>query len=271
MTMTSVDMDGLRKEAQRVLYRSQKKVAKACERADKCEAQQEALLAAENPTLEELEALPDCTGLREAATTEAERLVRLEELVGGLQQAARDGYADEGRISQLRDLAVSLDVADRPPVRPPTKPKKPKGPKREAPRLPYRTFRSEGGVEIRVGKGAKDNDKLSTEPEHRNGDDWWLHAAGCPGSHVIIRTDTLSDEGALPREVELDAAVLAANYSKAALGGNVAVNLCRARQVSKPEGAKPGLVQLRGDVKTIKVNWKNEKRRLERLAESLSG
>ena len=72
----------------------------------------------------------------------------------------------------------------------------------------------------------------------------------------------------MPAEVELDAAVLAANYSKSALTGKVAVNLCRARQVSKPFGAKPGLVKLSGDVKTIRVNWKAEKTRLERLSEN---
>ena len=33
-----------------------------------------------------------------------------------------------------------------------------------------------------------------------------------------------------------------------AQSGVVAVNLCRARQISKPFGAKPGLVSLRGDV-----------------------
>ena len=124
---------------------------------------------------------------------------------------------------------------------------------------------SEGGVEIRVGKQAKDNDVLSTDPAHRDNDDWWLHASGCPGSHVVIRHETVSGSS-LPREVELDAAVLAANYSKAAKSGTVPVNICKARQVSKPAGAKPGLVQLSGDVKTIKVNWKNEKRRLDRLS-----
>jgi predicted ribosome quality control (RQC) complex YloA/Tae2 family protein len=78
-------------------------------------------------------------------------------------------------------------------------------------------------------------------------------------------------ELAAPRQVELDAAVLAANYSKAARSGSVGVNLCRARQVSKPAGAKPGLVQLSGDVRTLRLNWRNEKRRLERLRDALEG
>ena len=69
----------------------------------------------------------------------------------------------------------------------------------------------------------------------------------------------------LPREVELDAAVLAANYSKASRNGVVGVTLCRARQVSKPVGAKPGLVQLQGDVRVLKLNWQKERHRLDRL------
>ena len=67
----------------------------------------------------------------------------------------------------------------------------------------------------------------------------------------------------------MDAAVLAANNSRAILGGRIGVTLCRARQVSKPQGVKPGLVQLKGDVRTVKVDWKKEKPRLERLQNSL--
>lgn len=35
--------------------------------------------------------------------------------------------------------------------------------------------------------------------------------------------------------------------------------------MSKPFGAKPGLVQLNGDVQSIAVDWRREKQRLERL------
>ena len=269
--LADVNIDGLRKEAQRVLYRAQKKVAKAEDKAAKCEAKQEALLEDPNASLEALEALPNCAALRDMAAAEAEREHRLSDLVAGLQAAvASDGESDEAALSKLVSMASELGVNDCPPPRAPPKPRKKKGPRpsQQAPRLPYRVFTSEGGAEIRVGKQAKDNDVLSCDPAHRDNDDWWLHASGCPGSHVIIRTDSLAG-GELPREVELDAAVLAANYSKAALNGNVPVNLCKARQVSKPSGAKPGLVQLSGDVKTIKLNWKIEKHRLERLQATL--
>ena len=41
--------------------------------------------------------------------------------------------------------------------------------------------------------------------------------------------------------------------------------LCRCRDVTKPRGAKPGLVQLNGQVRTISVNMKEAEKRLERL------
>jgi hypothetical protein len=53
--------------------------------------------------------------------------------------------------------------------------------------------------------------------------------------------------------------------SKAANAGKVTVNYCRCRNVSKPSGAKPGLVYLNGEVSTIAVNIKSETLRLDRL------
>ena len=47
--------------------------------------------------------------------------------------------------------------------------------------------------------------------------------------------------------------------------GKAGVSLCRARTVSKPSGAKPGLVRLTGDVTTLKVDLALERPRLKRL------
>jgi len=275
---STVNLDELRKEAQRQLYRAQKKTAKAIDRVRVCEEKEKAVMEKADATLEELEALPNGDTLRTDAAAEQEREMKLLELVNGLQAAtSRESATGDAPpvVAELVGLAAKLGVIAQDgsvsaPVRAPPKPTKPKGPRASTePRLPYRVFRSESGAEIRVGKQASDNDVLSTDPEHRDGDDWWLHASGCPGSHVVVRARTVG-ASTLPRDVELDAAVLAANYSKAAKTGNVAVSLCRARQVSKPFGAKPGLVQLNGDVKTVKVDWRKEKHRLERLASTLS-
>ena len=251
-------LPGLQKEAARQLDRAHKKLSKAVTRAAACEREQAALLEQDDPSLEALEALPNCEELRAKADAEAERAAQLQALVDDLAAVAAPPTP-----AALASRAEALGVGDAPPARPPPPPRKPKGPRGNKTRLPYKVYESDGGAEIRVGRTAADNDELSTDPAHRDGDDWWLHAAGCPGSHVVVRADTVA-AAELPRDVELDAAVLAAKYSKAALGGNVKVNLCRARQVSKPSGAKAGLVQLSGDVKTLRLNWGIEKRRLAR-------
>lgn len=104
----------------------------------------------------------------------------------------------------------------------------------------YRTYEKDGWT-ILVGKGASDNDELSLEIAEPQ--DWWLHAAGYSGSHVVVRSpDGLEP----PRPVLQHAARLAAWHSKArGAGGKVDVHVCQARDVSKPRGFKAGLVQLK--------------------------
>mmetsp|Transcript_18287 Transcript_18287/g.24762 ORF Transcript_18287/g.24762 Transcript_18287/m.24762 type:complete len:106 (-) Transcript_18287:177-494(-) len=95
--------------------------------------------------------------------------------------------------------------------------------------------------------------------------EWWMHAAGSAGSHVVIRCE----DDPLPKETVQDAAVLAAKYSKAGAGGRTRVSLTRCRNVSKPPGAKPGLVRLSGDVATVQVDMKASAKRLERLEDTV--
>jgi len=91
-----------------------------------------------------------------------------------------------------------------------------------------------------------------------------MHAAGCPGSHIVIRCH---DEQ-LDAEVKNDAAALAARQSKCQCkcqGSTIKVSLTRWRDVKKPPGAVPGLVQLTGKVETVSVNMKEAETRLDRL------
>jgi predicted ribosome quality control (RQC) complex YloA/Tae2 family protein len=107
-----------------------------------------------------------------------------------------------------------------------------------------RGFRSEeiDGFEVLVGKGDTDNDKLTFREAEPH--DFWMHVAGCPGSHVIVRNPERLD--ALPKAVEERAATLAAWHSKArGAKGKVEVHVCRAGDVSKPRGFAPGEVRLR--------------------------
>ena len=105
----------------------------------------------------------------------------------------------------------------------------------------YRTVDVEG-FEVLIGKGDADNDALTfgvAEPQ-----DFWLHVAGPPGSHVVIRNPDGLEEP--PRPVLQRAAELAAWHSKArGARGKVEVHVCRVADVSKPRGFEPGQVLLR--------------------------
>lgn len=104
---------------------------------------------------------------------------------------------------------------------------------------PYRTFVVDG-FEILVGRGEEENDLLTFEVALPN--DLWLHVAGgTPGSHVVVRVPEGVD---VPPEVVERAAAAAAWYSKARAAAKVEVHVCRARDVHKPRGAPPGLVEI---------------------------
>ena len=98
---------------------------------------------------------------------------------------------------------------------------------------PYR-YRSSDGIEIHVGKNASQNDRLTTGAKPN---ETWLHAKNMPGSHVIIRC-----EGEIPRQTLLEAAILAAWYSKGQRSSGVPIDYTLRRYVKKPGGAAPGMV-----------------------------
>ncbi|MDQ8153035.1 MAG: NFACT RNA binding domain-containing protein [Gemmatimonadota bacterium] len=105
----------------------------------------------------------------------------------------------------------------------------------------YRTVTVEG-FEVLVGKAAKDNDYLTLKVAKPL--DLWLHVAGVPGSHVVVRNpDKLAE---IPKPVIERAAEYAAYYSKAREArGKVEIHVCWASDVRKERGAPPGEVQLR--------------------------
>ena len=97
-------------------------------------------------------------------------------------------------------------------------------------------FTSSDGLEIHVGKNNRQNDQLTMKTASSN--DIWLHARNTPGSHVIIKKQL----GDVPQGTLLEAASLAAYFSKARMSGNVGVDYTAVRHVRKPSGAKPGMV-----------------------------
>ncbi|MDY0408124.1 NFACT family protein [Virgibacillus soli] len=90
------------------------------------------------------------------------------------------------------------------------------------------------GTVIYVGKNNKQNEYLTTKFARRN--DIWLHTKDIPGSHVVIRHDNPSEE------VILEAAHIAAYFSKSRESSSVPVDYTKVRHVQKPKGAKPGFV-----------------------------
>ena len=113
---------------------------------------------------------------------------------------------------------------------------------------PYRTYPIDR-FEVLVGRGAAENDILSFEVAEPG--DFWLHAAGYAGSHVVIRNpDLLADP---PSGVLQQAARLAAWHSKARGGrGKVEVHWCRAADLRKPGRFAAGKVLLK-QWETIRV------------------
>ncbi|MBY0097638.1 Rqc2 family fibronectin-binding protein [Mesobacillus maritimus] len=95
-------------------------------------------------------------------------------------------------------------------------------------------YTSSDGTEILVGKNNKQNDYLTNKAAAR--DDIWLHTKDIPGSHVVIRSKEPAEK------TILEAATIAAYYSKARSSSSVPVDFTKVRHVKKPSGAKPGFV-----------------------------
>lgn len=95
---------------------------------------------------------------------------------------------------------------------------------------------SNDGYHIYVGKNNLQNDELTFS--FANGGDWWFHAKGAPGSHVIVKTN--GDE--LPDRTFEEAGRLAAYYSKNRGSDKVEIDYVEKKHVKKPNGAKPGFV-----------------------------
>jgi predicted ribosome quality control (RQC) complex YloA/Tae2 family protein len=110
-------------------------------------------------------------------------------------------------------------------------------PREARPSLPYRVFRSSGGLEIRVGRGAKHNDELTFK--HSSPGDVWLHARHVGGAHVILRWP---GPGNPPARDLAEAATLAALHSKARTSGSVPVDWTFRKYVRKPRKSPPGRV-----------------------------
>lgn len=98
-------------------------------------------------------------------------------------------------------------------------------------------FISDDGYDIYVGKNNTQNDYVTLKLSRST--DIWFHTKNIHGSHAIVRTPNALD---VPERTYMQAASLAAYYSKARESENVAVDYTEVKNVKKPSGAKPGMV-----------------------------
>ena len=160
---------------------------------------------------------------REAAETRLDGAIEhRERLEAALSDIEPVRSLKELREAELRHKAIVAGLASKRETAPEAR--------------PYRlvNFR---GYDILIGRSARLNDRLTFGIASKN--DYWLHARGTSGSHVIIRRNR--DE-TLPGDVIERAASLAAWFSKARGSSLVPVIVTERKFVRKPKGALPGAV-----------------------------
>lgn len=178
------------------------------------------------------------TKARNAGKEIQDRLQRIDAELADLE--TRSGELEDVIASGDEDLLLEFSGVAAKPQRAELRKKKvgPSG---------VRTFISSDGIEILVGKKAKDNDVLTFRTAKSL--DTWMHAADYPGSHVVIRNPNRKE---IPNRTLLEAAQLAAFYSQGKSQPKAAVNYTQKKFVNKPKGAAPGLVSL-ASFKTLLV------------------
>ena len=143
----------------------------------------------------------------EGALLDIDKCVGESELEEIRQEMARAGYVKRATSrKQMRDLPQSK---------------------------PYH-YRSSDGIDIYVGKNAVQNERLTQSAQPG---ETWMHAKNMPGSHVIIRR-----EGTIPQTTLLEAARLAAWYSKGRRSSGVPIDYTLKKHVKKPGGSPTGFV-----------------------------
>lgn len=106
------------------------------------------------------------------------------------------------------------------------------------PKITSRPFHylSSDGFHIYVGKNNYQNEELTFKVA--GGNDWWFHAKGIPGSHVIVKGEGKE----LPDRTFEEAGALAAYYSKGRDNDKVEVDYIQRKHIKKVAGAAPGFV-----------------------------
>lgn len=137
------------------------------------------------------------------------------------------------RASEYTDISEIREELSEQSYIPQNNSKKKKSTKKSAPL----EFASSEGYTILVGRNNKQNDELTIKSAFST--DMWLHTKNIPGSHVLIRTN---GTGEVPDNTLVEAATIAAYYSKAQKGTGIPVDYTLVKNIRKPNGSKPGFV-----------------------------
>lgn len=97
-------------------------------------------------------------------------------------------------------------------------------------------YLSSDGFDIYIGKNNFQNEYLTFK--FALGNDWWFHAKGIPGSHVIVKTGGKE----LPDSTFEEASRLAAYYSQGRNQEKLEIDYTEKKNVKKPASSKPGFV-----------------------------
>jgi predicted ribosome quality control (RQC) complex YloA/Tae2 family protein len=139
-------------------------------------------------------------------------------------------------LDRVREEMARLGLVHAP--RPP-KSVLPRRPKEEPARV--RRYTSPDGLTILVGKSGEENDTLTFRVASPW--DFWLHAAGRPGAHVVVRNPGRLKT--LPDRSLRAAAEIAAYHSGAREETKVEVHYAQRKHVHKKKGMPSGQVLLR--------------------------
>lgn len=115
----------------------------------------------------------------------------------------------------------------------------------------FHHFISFDGFDIYVGRNNQQNDYLTLK--FASNDDIWLHTQKIPGSHVIIKTNNKE----VPFSTIIQAAEIAAFFSKARMSTKVPVDYTFIKYIKKPPHSKAGYV-IYENFKTIIVDPPND-------------
>ena len=113
-----------------------------------------------------------------------------------------------------------------------------RGPGNKKPKITSRPYHylSSDGFHMYVGKNNYQNEEVTFKIA--GGGDWWFHAKGVPGSHVVVKSEGRD----LPDQTFEEAGALAAYYSKGRGNEKVEIDYIQRKHVKKAAGGAPGFV-----------------------------